>query len=201
MPSAGAVLAPSSTEQQSGAKPSAREVFELRCWARAHLFAGGEYDLQEAVDPLQDAAEASGLVAELGQDEVQRMMAEAFAAGPHDFKVAEVIAKPSTTEDAWNTPSWRKAALDYHEARGERHLIVKPAHDLPAHWEEMPVGKLWDKLNDPKWHGVAKSMIDVAEYLISSGTEERWHQWFDARTAQERKDILHHLEARGRRRK
>lgn len=38
----------------------------------------GELDLHEAVDELQAAAVVSGLVAKLGQDEVQRLMAEAF---------------------------------------------------------------------------------------------------------------------------
>jgi hypothetical protein len=55
------------------------EVFTLRCRARARLFAAGEIDLHTAVDELQDSAVASGLVAAIGQDEVQRIMAEAFA--------------------------------------------------------------------------------------------------------------------------
>jgi hypothetical protein len=60
-------------------RPTAIEVFEARCWARAELFAIGEYDLHEAVDVLQEAAVASGLVAKIGQDQVQEMIAEAFA--------------------------------------------------------------------------------------------------------------------------
>jgi hypothetical protein len=53
-------------------------VFELRAWARAELYAAYVYDLHEAVDLLQADAETSGLVAELGQDEVQRILADAF---------------------------------------------------------------------------------------------------------------------------
>jgi hypothetical protein len=30
-----------------------RAAFELRCWARARLFAQGELDLHDAVDELQ----------------------------------------------------------------------------------------------------------------------------------------------------
>jgi hypothetical protein len=55
-------------------------VFEMRCWARAHLYAAGEFDLHEAVDQLQRDAARDGLVAALGQDRVQEMMASAFAA-------------------------------------------------------------------------------------------------------------------------
>jgi hypothetical protein len=51
------------------------------CRALAALFAIGEYTLHEAVDVLQGYAEVSGLVDELGQDEVQAIMAAAFAAG------------------------------------------------------------------------------------------------------------------------
>jgi hypothetical protein len=54
------------------------KIFKERCEARATLFAIGEYDLHEAVDVLQAAAEASGLVDEIGQNAVQALMAEAF---------------------------------------------------------------------------------------------------------------------------
>jgi hypothetical protein len=48
------------------------------CEARAYLWAACEFDLHEAVDVLQADAVASGLVAEIGQDAVQAIMAEAF---------------------------------------------------------------------------------------------------------------------------
>jgi hypothetical protein len=56
----------------------ALEVFTLRCWARARLFAEGEIDLRTAVDELQAAAERDGLVTLLGQDAVQTIIARAF---------------------------------------------------------------------------------------------------------------------------
>ena len=59
-------------------RPSPLAVFTARAEARAILFAAGELDLHQAVDALQAAAIRDGLVAELGQDEVQRIMAEAF---------------------------------------------------------------------------------------------------------------------------
>lgn len=54
------------------------EVFALRCWARARLYAEGELELHDAVDELQASAETSGLVDAHGQDAVQAVMADAF---------------------------------------------------------------------------------------------------------------------------
>jgi len=58
--------------------PDRLAVFRARAEARALLFAAGELDLHDAVDGLQSYAETSGLVREIGQDEVQRIMAQAF---------------------------------------------------------------------------------------------------------------------------
>ena len=55
------------------ARPSPLAVFIARAEARAQLYAAGE-----PVDVLQATAVASGLVAELGQDEVQQIISEAF---------------------------------------------------------------------------------------------------------------------------
>ena len=60
------------------ARPSALEVFIARAEARALLWQAGEFDLHQAVDELQAAAERDGLVAEIGQDEVQAILAKAF---------------------------------------------------------------------------------------------------------------------------
>jgi hypothetical protein len=55
-----------------------RKVFETLCRTRAELFALGEYSLHDAVDRLQSWAVSNGLVEQLGQDEVQKIMAAAF---------------------------------------------------------------------------------------------------------------------------
>jgi hypothetical protein len=54
------------------------DVFSARCEARAYLYAIGEIDLHDAVDGLQEHAERYGLIAEIGQDAVQAIMAEIF---------------------------------------------------------------------------------------------------------------------------
>jgi hypothetical protein len=60
--------------------PDPLAVFTARCEARALLWQAGEFDLHEAVDKLQADAVRDGLVAKLGQDAVQAIMAKAFAA-------------------------------------------------------------------------------------------------------------------------
>jgi hypothetical protein len=55
-------------------------AFQLRCWARAWLFAEGELDLHDAVDELQLSAARDGLVAAIGHDAVQDLIGNAFGA-------------------------------------------------------------------------------------------------------------------------
>jgi hypothetical protein len=65
---------------QPSSLAQAAKVFELRVWARSVLWQACEYEnLHEAVDPLQADAIASGLVARLGQDQVQSILRDAFA--------------------------------------------------------------------------------------------------------------------------
>ena len=60
-------------------RPSAIDVFRERCEARAILVNACIYDLQDAIDGLQADAVRTGLVDEIGQDPIQRMIAEAFS--------------------------------------------------------------------------------------------------------------------------
>ena len=60
------------------------EVFRALCESRALRWRLREWEwIGHAVDPLQRWAEAHGLVAAIGQDEVQRIMAEAFKETEH----------------------------------------------------------------------------------------------------------------------
>jgi hypothetical protein len=59
--------------------PAPMDALALRAWARAYLWDAGEIkSVPEAVDPLQTFAVESGLVAEIGQDAVQKILADAF---------------------------------------------------------------------------------------------------------------------------
>jgi hypothetical protein len=59
--------------------PSPLCVLVARAEARALLYAAGEFDLPDAVDPLQAFAAESGLVDEIGQDAVQAILAAVFS--------------------------------------------------------------------------------------------------------------------------
>ena len=60
------------------AGPSPLKVFIVRAEARALLWQAGEFDLHQAVDEFQAAAERDGLVTLLGQDAVQEIISKAF---------------------------------------------------------------------------------------------------------------------------
>lgn len=61
------------------AKAPPLDVFRDRCEAQAILAAHGQTDLADAVDALQAAAERTGVIAAIGQDAAQAIMAKAFA--------------------------------------------------------------------------------------------------------------------------
>jgi NADH:ubiquinone oxidoreductase subunit B-like Fe-S oxidoreductase len=66
-------------DHHQSAKPAPIDIFLARCEARASLVAHGYLDLQSAVDGMQEAAEAQGLVAQYGHDQIQQILGEAFA--------------------------------------------------------------------------------------------------------------------------
>jgi hypothetical protein len=61
------------------AKPAPIEIFRERCEARVLLCANGHMSLIEAVDGLQEAAAAQGLLKRYGQDAIQQILSESFA--------------------------------------------------------------------------------------------------------------------------
>jgi hypothetical protein len=59
--------------------PAAIDALALRAWARAYLWAAVEIEnIPNAVDPLQTFAVETGLVADIGQDAVQKILDDAF---------------------------------------------------------------------------------------------------------------------------
>jgi hypothetical protein len=64
------------------AAPTVLDVFWALAETRAHLAHRGEISLHDAVDGLQEHALSRGVIAEVGQDAVQAIMAEAFRRPP-----------------------------------------------------------------------------------------------------------------------
>jgi hypothetical protein len=84
--------------------PDQIEVFRERCEARPLLFVCGQMSLHDAVDGLQAAAERTGLIDRIGQDEVQAIMGAAFA-------VVRRIGKPMLiSDDLRESPRWPESS-------------------------------------------------------------------------------------------
>jgi hypothetical protein len=111
-------------------------VLQARAEARAILYAAGELTLQDAVDGSQRAAEAYGLVAKLGQDAVQEIIAEAFAPFRDDMVpdlIEDGIPRTGTAESTLaaaeyllkqnDVPRWREWLAKHGET--ERADILK----------------------------------------------------------------------------
>ena len=121
-------------------RPSAIDIFQERCEARAILVYACLLDLHEAVDGLQEDAERTGLVDDIGQDQVQAIMAKGFAIVP---KMADQVDninlkphRPGATKSTLRTadyliqqndPARFKAWLAKH-SRSERAAINKHIH-------------------------------------------------------------------------
>jgi hypothetical protein len=72
------------------------------------------------------------------------------------------------------------------------------SRDLPAGWDEMSLGALWERLNDPRRHGIAKATLDAADYLIRLNDPKRFEAWLLKHSAAERAAIIAHIKKRGR---
>jgi hypothetical protein len=78
---------------QSEQQADLATVLRARCFARALLYANGWLDFCDAVNELQHFAEASGLVAAIGQDAVQAIVAEMFAPTADELAIAPDAAQ------------------------------------------------------------------------------------------------------------
>jgi hypothetical protein len=71
------MTASAAIDQHLSAK--ALQIFRERCEARCLLVSNGLMTLAEAVDGMQEAAAAHGLLEQYGQDTIQQILAESFA--------------------------------------------------------------------------------------------------------------------------
>jgi hypothetical protein len=151
--------------------------FTERAKAKAAAWKAGEISLRAAIDGLQQAAEALGLVIELGQDAVQAIMVEAF-----------VPLRDDLPRDDYDGSTFAAAcdAADEKQAR----------HPPNPHLEKLRRLGAWHQVSRPL--GVPIAVLWTAEYLLQLGDLERFAKWFDRHSAQERAAILQHLERKGR---
>lgn len=100
-------------------------VLQARAEARAILFAAGELTLQDAVDGCQQYAEASGLLAEIGQDKVQEIMAQAFA----PIQVPDLIEEATHMRAAASTIAAAEHLFKENDARRWREWLARRTDD------------------------------------------------------------------------
>ena len=150
------------------------EVFRERCEARAILVEACLFDLQDAVDGFQEAAVASGLVEEVGEDAVQKMMAEAFA-------------KFSSRDENSTVPNFsdvgRKSLLS--RRRDNSHDVVRNCRNVTTNCPD--VGTI------PRSRGATKATLQAADYLVKLKDPARLKAWLAQHTRAERDAIIKHI--------
>jgi hypothetical protein len=185
-------------------------AFTASCEARAILYAAGELTLHNAVDALQDAAVGRGLVAAIGQDAVQALMSEAFAAVRDDLPRTDNAAAPITTAQHFSPPADEYDGLpstfaascraaDAKQARTPPHPDIEKAHPLMA--DDVSLERASRELNTRVPGDVPTATLQAAEYLIREGDEARWGTWFNAHSESDRAAILKHLEEQRKKRR
>jgi hypothetical protein len=191
------------------------EVFRLRCGSRAKLWHTGQIDLHSAVDELQHSAEASGLVAAIGQDAVQGLMVEAFAPLRDDLPRAENSAPEDKSasqfngggagnpapvdDDPWSAPGWRDAAIDYHEARNGRTSVVSYSADELERLRRLMADDISIERADHEIKAerlrkqVPIATLRTAEFLAQQNDPARFKAWLARHSHEDREAIREHL--------
>lgn len=153
------------TEKPSG-KPLADAIWllEIRALLRAYLEYEWQYEhLADAIDPLQEYAEQSGLVAALGQDEVQRLIAAPFE------RFRAIVAAEIEAEQAPDLPS------DY-TAQLVKQWELDDPRDRWRWTGEMPPARSTDtKKQIP--YAPAPSIIEAFGYVVRLGDPPYLASW------------------------
>ena len=171
-------LAPKRSADQArlyvaSAAPCPLEVFVARAEARTLLYAAGEVTLHASVDGLQLAAERDGLLAKLGQDEIQRIMAAAFArvrdGETWDLRSATNCGSSFDAESFWDAPSWREAAQQYHANRPsppDRQTIERARRLLD---DNVSLERAWQHEINARSGRAAQSTVDAIMFSLRDG--------------------------------
>jgi hypothetical protein len=164
------------------------EVFRLRCHSRAKLWHNGEIDLHTAVDELQHAAEASGLIAAIGQDAVQALMVEAFAPLRDDLPRAGDIER----DDADDTFA---AACRRADEKQRRRKPTDSRRDRLRQLtdDDVSLERAWHELNEHTSGDVPIATLRTAEYLVQQNDPARFKAWLARHSREDREAIRKHL--------
>ncbi|WP_377830315.1 hypothetical protein ACFKHW_17295 [Bradyrhizobium lupini] len=153
-------------ETPSG-RPVADAIWLLETRALIRAFLEYEYQfehLADAIDPLQEFAEQSGLVAAIGQDEVQRLIAAPF----ERFR-ATVAAEIEAEQEALHLPS------DY-AAQLIKQWELDDSRDRHRWTGEMPPVPQAERRQD-RVYKPADSTVDAFAYVLGLGDSEYLARW------------------------
>ena len=138
----------------------AKEVFCELCETSAFLWAHYQIELQEAVDKLQRHSEDFGLVAALGQDAVQAMMAEPFA-----------LVRASLDEEE---PLEAENALEYDLTENDLEAIARRVQ----RWEADDAKRPPSPAEPPaRAYSTPQSTIDAFWYVVGLDDPDRLKAW------------------------
>jgi hypothetical protein len=188
------------------------EAFTALCQARAMLFARGELELHEAVDALQAAAVRAGLVEQLGQDEVQRLMAEAFGR-VRDQQHVELIerpaSKPADEYKGLSSTFARACKLADRQHAQEQERINKRAEEFHADIpliarDGVPSAEALQRAYERRiarrnaQYGIPRSVEQTAEWLrFQTDDPKRLEAWLLEHNERDRRAIIAHLKKKG----
>jgi hypothetical protein len=181
------------------------EVFTLRAEALARLHADSEIDLHTAVDKLQQSAEANGLVAAIGQDAVQAIMSEVFAAVRDDLPDAEPITDRCSAAEHRSPPADQYEGLsstfaaacrtaDEKQRRKPRNPRIERARALMG--DDVSLERAYAELNKRAPGDVPIATLQAAEYLVQQNDLQRLKDWLMPRSPDDCAAIRKHLSKR-----
>jgi hypothetical protein len=151
-------------------------ALEIRAEIRAYLEYEHQFeDLADAVDPLQKFAEQSGLVAAIGQDAVQQIIAAPFARF-RAILAAEIEAEERADQFAHDDSTSVDEIVRRLELADPRDRWKYTGEPPPP--EEIRNSDISGKpASMPRPRATAQSTVDAFKFVVSLGDPERLATW------------------------
>jgi hypothetical protein len=149
------------------------DVLEIRASIRAFLWRRWLLEMPEAVDPLQEYAESTGLVTELGQDVVQAIIAAPFAR-------LRAIAAAREVEEAARDAAEEQAAWEFdneHAARLVRQWELADPRDRWRHTGELPPAPEPERPPVSSRPRIPQSTLDAFALVLGTGDRNYLAEW------------------------
>jgi hypothetical protein len=139
------------------------DVLEIRAEVRAYLEYQHQFEyLADAVDPLQEYAERSGLVAAIGQDAVQQIIAAPFA------RFRAIVAAEIEAEEQALVADEPDDLTEY-----DRREIARRVE----RWEAADQRRTYAPPTSPRPQGAPQSTIDAFRFVVALGNPDRLATW------------------------